>query len=179
MSWLRCYALSFLSHTAAVNKVLSSVVESTIPSPGKNQVKQRDHNTHKYPFSQEHVLKHAGPFFRIGQIPGPEKLQGYAQNLGEEKIQCESHSHLFNSIDAFGGCFPSASIGQTHVSTLPWPTLLRTECVWGTSKLHHCPQQFYMDVSLCLFLLLLLTLCKFSTLWLKCLHWFSNPISFC
>lgn len=45
MSWLRCYALSFLSHTAAVNKVLSSVVESTIPSPGKNQVKQRDHRS--------------------------------------------------------------------------------------------------------------------------------------
>ena len=26
-----------------------------------------------------------GPFFRIGQIPGSEKLQGYAQDLGKGK----------------------------------------------------------------------------------------------
>lgn len=120
-----------------------------------------------------------GPCFRIGQIPGPEELQGYEQDLGEGKIYHESHSHLFNSIEKFGESFPIASIGQMHVSTLPWPTLVRTECAWDTSKLHHCPWEFYMNESLCLSFLLLLTLYKFSTLCLKCLHWFSHPISFC
>jgi hypothetical protein len=50
-------------------------------------------------------LNMQGAFFRIGQSPCSEKLQGYAGDLGEGKIYLESCSHLFNSKESFGDVF--------------------------------------------------------------------------